>query len=129
MTLGCATHSYTITDRDGGNVNSSGILTAVTWNRVLNEVSSASVIIGVSGLDCCTELGSLRSWRHQLNIYRVSELGASALVWAGPIVDVNWNQDQVSVSAVDVASCVAELGPERTLPPAIETGALPLTAF
>ena len=102
MALGCATHAYTITDRDGGDVNSSGILTAVTWNRVLNEVSSAAVIIGVSGLDCCTELGSLRSWRHQLNIYRVAGNGASALVWAGPIVNVDWNQDQVSVSAVDV---------------------------
>jgi len=36
---------------------------------------------------------------------------------------------ETSVSAVDVASCVAELGPEEMFPPAIETGALPLTAF
>ena len=30
---------------------------------------------------------------------------------------------------MDVAVCVAELGPEWTFPPAIETGELPLTAF
>lgn len=102
MPLGCATHTYTITDRDGGDVNSSGILTAVTWNRVLNDVSSASVIIGVSGPDCCAELGALRSWRHQLNLYRVNETGASSLVWTGPVVNVDWTQDQVLISAVDV---------------------------
>jgi hypothetical protein len=102
MALGCATHAYTITDRDGGDVNSSGILTAVSWNRVLNEVSTAAAIIGVSGLECCAELGGIRSWRHQLNIYRVTETGASGLVWTGPIINVDWNQDQVSISAVDV---------------------------
>ena len=34
-----------------------------------------------------------------------------------------------SALAVEVAVCVASLGPEVMLPPAIETGALPLTAF
>lgn len=113
--LGCATHAYTITDRDGGDVNSSGILTAVSWNRVLNDVSTAAVIIGVSGLECCAELGGLRSWRHQLNIYRVNGDGSSGLVWTGPIVNVDWNQDQVAVSAVDVLGWLDRRVPHRDM--------------
>lgn len=113
--LGCASHTYTITDRDGGDVNSSGILTAVSWNRVLNDVSSASVIIGVSGLQCCAELGGLRSWRHQLNIYRVNADASSALVWTGPIVNVDWDQDQVSIDAVDVLGWLDRRVPHRDM--------------
>jgi len=36
---------------------------------------------------------------------------------------------ETSVDAVEVAVWSAELGPEEMFPPAIETGALPLTAF
>src|SRR4030095_4025788 len=101
MTLGCATHTYTITDRDGGTVATSGLLTSVAYNRVLNDVSTASVVIGVSGPECCSDLGGLRSWRHQLNIYRAGESG-SALVWSGLLVNIDWQFDRVSVEAVDI---------------------------
>ena len=36
---------------------------------------------------------------------------------------------ETSVLALDVAVWVAELGPEAMFPPAVEDGALPLTAF
>ena len=36
---------------------------------------------------------------------------------------------ETSVVAEELAFCVAELGPEFTLPPAIETGTFALTAF
>lgn len=101
MPLGCATHSYSITDRDGGNVNSSGILTSVSWSRVLNDVSTASAVIGVSGPQCCGELGGVRAWRHQLNIFRISTF-TSALVWTGPIVSVDLTSEQATIHAVDV---------------------------
>jgi hypothetical protein len=101
MSLGCATHSYTVTDRDGGQVASSGTLTAVSWNRVLNDVSSATVVVGVSGPSCCAELGSVRSWRHRLNVYRLTAFGSS-LVWSGPVVNVDWKNDEVVISAVDL---------------------------
>lgn len=114
MSLGCATHSYTITDRDGGDVNSSGILKAVSWNRVLNETSTAAVIIGVSGSECCAELGGIRSWRHQLNIYRITDSGSS-LVWTGPIVNVDWGVDAVSISAVDVIGWLDRRVPHQSI--------------
>lgn len=95
--VGCATHSYTITDRDGGVVSASGILTAVKYNRVLNDSSSAQVSLGVAGADCCGELGGIRSWRHQLNIYR-----NDSFVWSGYITNVDWTVGSVEVSAVDI---------------------------
>ena len=36
---------------------------------------------------------------------------------------------ETSAFAVELAVCVAELGPELTLPPAIDTGTFALTAF
>lgn len=100
MVLGCATHTYSVTS-DSGTVATSGILTSVSYNRILNDVSTASVSIGVSGPDCCAEMGNLRSWRQTLNLYRVTEDG-SALMWSGPIAKIDWKFDRVDIVAVDL---------------------------
>lgn len=97
MALGCATHTYAVVDRDGGLVAASGDLTAVQWSRVLNDASTASVTIGVSGPGCCAQLGNIRSWRHWLNIYRNDDF-----VWAGPILNADWSFDKVTIDAVDI---------------------------
>lgn len=97
MALGCGSHTYSITHRSGGLVTASGVLTSVEWNRTLNDSSSAQVTIGVSGANCCTELANIRSWRHQLWIYR-----DDAFVWSGPITGVDWGAETVTVTAVDL---------------------------
>lgn len=98
MPLGCvATHTYTITDRGGGVVAASGILTYVQWSRIINDSSTASVRIAVSGNDCCAQLGNIRSWRQTLNIYR-----GGMFVWSGFIVNVDWKFDEVNVDAIDI---------------------------
>jgi hypothetical protein len=97
MALGCATHGYTITDVSGGNVAASGRLTNVRYNRVLNDSSDATVTIGMEGLDCCDELGNIRSWRHWLNIFR-----NGVFVWSGPVVNVTWTNSDVTVNATDL---------------------------
>lgn len=97
MAIGCASHSYTITDRGGGLVTASGILTDVQYNRILNDTSTATVTVGVSGPDCCAELGNVRSWRHLLNIYHGQDF-----VWSGFVEHVDWNWDRTVVKAVDI---------------------------
>lgn len=97
MAIGCESHHYTITDRDGGFVTASGILTSVQYSRVLDDSSTGQVVIGVSGQSCCNELGSIRSWRHWLNIYR-----GEKFMWSGPIYNVDWEWDEVTVTAVDI---------------------------
>lgn len=97
MAVGCAAHSYTITDRDGVLVSSSGNLLAVEYNRLLNDASTATVTIGVTGAQCCGELGNLRSWRHVLNLYRGSDF-----MWSGFITNIDWSFDRAVVTAVDI---------------------------
>lgn len=101
MAIGCATHSYTITDRDGGTVATSGDLTAISYTRLLNDVSTAAIVIGISGPGCCEQLRNVRSWRHQLNLFRITDTGSS-LMWAGPIVNVDWEEETVAIDAVDI---------------------------
>lgn len=97
MTLGCANHSYTITDRDGNPIVSSGDLTSVEYNRQLNEVSTATLTIGTGGPDCCGQLGNIRSWRHLVNIFRNGEFA-----WSGFLVSIEWTADGVEIVAVDI---------------------------
>lgn len=95
--LGCGTHSYQITDRDGRVVTGSGTLTEVSYSRVLNDASTAFAVIGVTGEDCCDQLSGIRSWRHKLNVYRDGEF-----VWSGLIVSIEWSREEVQVRAVDI---------------------------
>lgn len=97
MPVGCASHSYSITHRSGGFVTASGVLTSVQYNRVLDDNSTARITIGVSGADCCTELGNLRTWAQTLNIYR-----GDAFMWSGPITNVDYGFDEVTVDATDI---------------------------
>lgn len=97
MPVGCAAHSYNITDRDGGLIAASGSLLSVEYNRLLNNDSTAKITIGVSGAQCCTELGALRSWRHKLNLYR-----GESFMWSGFITRVDWSFDQCVITATDI---------------------------
>lgn len=97
MAVGCASHTYNVTDRDGGMVTASGVLTEVTYNRVLDDASTAQVVIGVSGPSCCAELANIRTWRHYLNIFRGDDF-----MWSGPITSVDWSFDNVTVNATDL---------------------------
>lgn len=97
MPVGCASATYTITDREGGMVSASGILTSVEYNRLLNDASTATATVGVSGPECCAELGNVRSWRHLLNIYR-----GDAFMWSGFIVNIDWSFDRTVFRAVDI---------------------------
>lgn len=93
---GCGTHTARIVDRDGGVVTDADVLTEVEWTRVLDDVSTARVVIQPDG-DCCDRLGAVRTWRHKLVIYR-----NGVFVWEGPIVTAEWSVGQLEVWAVDV---------------------------
>lgn len=99
MSVGCATHSVQVLDRDGGIVvgGSTGTLIQVDYNRVLDDASTAEVTIGVSGPDCCDQLGNIRAWRHQLWIMRDNNF-----MWSGYITEVRWSYDRVVISATDI---------------------------
>lgn len=110
MPIGCASHTFQIIDRDGGTIVPGGTLISVQYSRVLNDASTAQVVIGVSGPGCCADLGSIRSWRHQLHIYR-----NDSFMWSGYITNVDWAYDRVTVDATDLVGLLDRRVPHATL--------------
>lgn len=97
-------YTCVVTPRDGfGNI---GQLDAgdITWNRVLDDSSSAQIRVGLSGgsEECCALAGSLRTWGHQIRISR-----DGVLVWEGPIVHLEYGRDEVIIDARDVSVWLA----------------------
>ncbi|MFI9026294.1 hypothetical protein [Streptomyces sp. NPDC053560] len=93
---GCGTHTALITDRDGASVSPVQTLTDVEWTRVLDDTSTARIVVNPDG-DCCERLGQVRAWRHFLNIWRGRDP-----VWSGPILQAEWSRGQMEVWAADV---------------------------
>lgn len=108
--VGCSTTTYTVTDRDGPVVSASGLLLNVEYNRLLNDSSTAVAVIGVQGSECCRELGNLRSWRHQLNLYR-----GGTFMWSGFITNIDWQYDRAVITAVDLIGLLDRRVPHQAL--------------
>lgn len=98
---GCGTNTARIVDRTGGTIAEATVLTEVEWNRKLDDTSTARVVISPEG-DCCERLGDVRSWRHSLVIWRDGQL-----VWAGPIIQIEWRLGEVEISASDISAWLA----------------------
>lgn len=96
MPVGCGQHQARITDRDGAVIAAADVLVEVEWNRVLDDTSTARILVQPDG-DCCAALAKVRSWRHRLDIYR-----DGAPVWHGPIVSPQWTREGVDIQAVDI---------------------------
>lgn len=93
---GCGVHQAYVVDRDGAVVTPVDILVLVEWTRVLDDVSTAHVVINPDG-DCCAALGNVRTWRHKLVIAR-----DGVTVWEGPIIQAEWSFGKVELWASDV---------------------------
>lgn len=73
-------------------------LVSLEWERVLNNVSSATVVVDVAQCGC-DWLAQVRALRHELVIFRGSER-----VWEGPITRVEYAPNTVTIDAKDVLS-------------------------
>jgi hypothetical protein len=70
---------------------------SLEWNRLLNEVSDATVDVNTgSHGDCCSIFGKLGTWGHELKMFRDGEP-----VWEGPITNIKWRRGGVSITAQD----------------------------
>jgi hypothetical protein len=92
----CGSHRAFVYERGGVvPVGELEPLSAVRWERVRDEISTASV--AVPTYNCCELLGDLRCILHELHIERNDET-----VWQGPITRIEYEYDQVQVYAEDV---------------------------
>lgn len=78
--LGCEpTYELTITDRCGRNtLLELDNFTSLKWGRKLDGISQATVTLPAG---CCGKLADVRTWRHELHVFR-----NGSEVWSGPIV-------------------------------------------
>lgn len=74
---------------------------AVSWERVLDDISAANATIPDTPYNwrCLTDLGGLVPWEYGILIERDSEL-----VWSGPITSIMRDGDTLRVGASDVLS-------------------------
>lgn len=93
---GCGSHTAKIFDRSGALVSEADVLTEVEWTRLLDDVSTARIVVTPDD-GCCERLGRVRTWRHKIVIWR-----DGVFVWEGPIVTAEWSLGQLEVWAVDV---------------------------
>lgn len=96
--LGCGHHRVFVYDR-GGKVLRGEIkpLAHVTWNRKRDDIGFCLVTTNGFSSDCCALLGGLRSWMHELVIYRDNER-----VFEGPITRITYTSSDVEIEAKDV---------------------------
>ena len=79
------------------------------WDRRLDETSEAVIVVPMSA-ECCKADGFMKdvhSWHHGVSIYRDGQL-----VWDGPIVQIKYTMDAVTITARDITALLAK----RVLP-------------
>lgn len=96
--LGCCTDTQVdLNYRCGSpNVLRTEDVSDVSYGRILNDASAAQVTIAVSG-DCCEAIGDVRTWCHEVAIYR-----CSTLQWSGPITKLTYTPSALIVDATDI---------------------------
>lgn len=96
--LGCGVHRVFVYDRGGEHrLGEITPIASVTWSRVRDDISNASVTTAGFGPDCCRLMESLHAMRHELVIFR-----DDVRVWEGPITLLTYQADSVSIEAHDV---------------------------
>jgi hypothetical protein len=113
--LGCATeYSVFVADRGGRTMLTAETLpyTRLSWGRVLDGTSTAQLVVDTGQApDCCGLLAGLRTWRHELIIYRDQDR-----VWEGPITAIGpAGRDRVTIDAQDVTAWLGVRGINRDL--------------
>lgn len=95
--LGCAINEAFITGR-GGSPILMGLTGAdsIDWDRRLDDTSQAQVVVK-NNSECCDVIADVEPWCHELHIKRGEEE-----VWVGPVTEVLYNFDNVTIKARDM---------------------------
>lgn len=115
--LGCLdTIEAIVTDQCGGpRICALTNISSVEFNRILDDVSTATVIVPIStgvstNKPCCDCLDIIEPWCHELHIIRNGEE-----VWTGPIINITYANTQVTVEAADVLAWTQVRVPQGVL--------------
>lgn len=98
--LGCGETKAYLAERGGATIITELPWTSISYGRVLDEISSASITVPMSAANpwCARALGDIGAFQHELVIYRDGDQ-----VWVGPVSeDVAYTDEQVIFGARDV---------------------------
>lgn len=99
--LGCGVSQCFITWRCGSpRLCSLTGATEIRWDRRLDDISEAEIVVSLSGSvdeTCCECLGDIEPWCHELHIERDGEV-----VWLGPITEVIYGFEKITIRAKDL---------------------------
>lgn len=112
--LGCSVNKAHITWRCGFPRLCSLIgVTNIYYSRVLDDISEAQITISIAGTDdiCCECLRDIEPWCHELHITRDSQD-----VWMGPITEITYGYDTVTIKANDILEWLRVRVAELDLP-------------
>lgn len=100
-TLGCVEkYSILIASKEGIPLGELAV-SEVEWSRVLDDFSEATVVIPLSGPECCGILNQIQVWHHELQLFRDGKY-----VWSGPIVNVTGDRTSVTLVARDLFALI-----------------------
>ncbi|MCD6056573.1 MAG: hypothetical protein K0R44_45 [Thermomicrobiales bacterium] len=100
--LGCASeYEAIITGNDYETRIDAVRWSNITWERVLDEISTASVVVPDEwgGVACCAKYGGLKPWRYGMTIER-----DGMPVWKGPVTSVARSDGRITISCSDTFS-------------------------
>lgn len=100
--LGCGTYRVFIYDRGGQKMR--GEITPIAhllWHRKRDDISHCLITTNGFGDDCCQLLAALRSWMHEIVVFRDGER-----VWEGPVTRITYKPNEVEIEAKDVMAYV-----------------------
>ena len=76
-------------------------LTTVRWGRKRDDISHCNIFLNEWDKDMRLFLGSLRTWRHELVVFR-----DGVRVWEGPITRISGDHNSLEIEAWDVMAYV-----------------------
>lgn len=95
--LGNGSYRVFVFDRGGQRLRGEVTpLQTLRWGRVRDDISSAFIRTSGFSEDCCALLGELRTWAHELVVFRDGER-----VWEGPVTRIAYHHDSVEIEARD----------------------------
>lgn len=98
--IGCGEWTAYIAERGGSPIVLEVAFTSLSMGRVLNDSGQARLSIPAaasSGAACCQVLAEVEPWRHEIVLYRDSEL-----VFAGPVLTLEGGPNGGSLAAQDL---------------------------
>lgn len=112
--LGCADLTAFVTEQCGApTLCQLNDVSHIQWGRKLDNISEAEVIIPTGAMhqgECCECVARIEPWCHELHVFRSGEY-----VWSGPVTEVTYGYDKVTIRAQDVLAWTQFRVPELTL--------------